>query len=203
MSRLQQVNLYRPEFRPQSQSFSLLTMLMTWGAMLVFFAILQLWGWYQIQKTQQQLATVELHQDKILQQLKSMRGSSPRTKKAQLDALLKKVRSEVERRRQILHIMKGQDMGNAHGFSPYLIGLSRQAIDGVSLEYFGLFQGGDYVELSGWTHRAELVPEYVQRLQNEYSFRNTRFGDMSIERIAEQRTDALRFKFGEAEKGGS
>lgn len=203
MSRLQQVNLFRPEFRPQRNHFALPTMLTTWGVMLVFFASLQFWGWYQIQKTQEQLTTVELHQLKVLQQLNAMRDSTPRIKKVQLDTRLKKVQIEVDRRRQILHIMKGQSRGNASGFSAYLISLSRQALDGMSLEYFGLLQGGDYVELSGWTRRAELVPAYVQRLRNENSFRNSRFGDMSIERIAEQRTDVLRFKFGEAEIGGS
>ena len=203
MSELQQVNLYGPEFRPQQQPFSLRTMLMTWGIVLVFFASLQFWGWYQIQNARDQLTNLEQRQVKVLRQLEEMRGSTPRDKNAEFDVKINQLRGDVERRRQILYVMKGQNMGNESGFSDYLLSLSRQAINGLSLEYIGLLQGGNYVELSGWTYRAELVPGYLQRLQQEDSFRNARFGDMAIERLADQRTDALRFSLGEAEEGGS
>jgi hypothetical protein len=203
MSKLQQVNLYGPEFQSQKQPFSFRTILMTWGILIVFFGSLQSWGWYQVQNTQDKLITLEQQQVNVLQQLEHMRGTTPRNRNAQLDVSINKFQVDVERRRQVLYIMKDQILGNESGFSDYLLGLSRQAINGLSLEYIGLLRGGSYVELSGWTRRAELVPSYVQKLQKENSFRNAHFGDMAIERMVDQRTDALRFRLGEAEKGGS
>jgi hypothetical protein len=96
--------------------------------------------------------------------------------------------------------MKQQEMGNSSGFSEYLIGLSRQHADGLSLELIELGEGGRTVELSGWTRTPELVPDYVQRLRQEASFHNTRFGEMSIERSPNDRIDALRFSLGDGSK---
>ena len=75
---------------------------------------------------------------------------------------------------------------------------------GVSLERIGLLQGVSYVDLYGRTYRADLVPGYLQRLRTEDSFRNTRFGEMSIEQIeGGQRASPLRFRFGKGAIDGS
>lgn len=202
MSSLQQINLLRPEFRPQKPPFSSYTMLMGLGAILAFLVTLQFWGWYQTEHTQDELTILQRHQQKVLQELAAMRASTPQNQEARLDAEIRRLELKVERRRQVLSLLAGQDMGNASGFSQHLIGFSRQHMDGLSLEQFRLSQGGDYVEFSGWSYRAEFVPDYAQRLRGEDVFRYARFGNMVIERIAEQRTDALRFKFGLSDKGG-
>jgi hypothetical protein len=106
----------------------------------------------------------------------------------------------MERRRQVLQILRARDMVNESGFSAYLTGFSQQHQEGLSVDHFGLWEGGAYVELSGWTYRPELAPAYVQRLQSEESFRSSRFGNLTIERSQEQRTDALQFKFSETRK---
>ena len=82
-------------------------------------------------------------------------------------------------------------------FWPYDLSLSLRNYN------FNLMDGGDYVELSGWTYKPELVPDYLRRLQNEASFQNSRFGDMAIERVSREQTTALRFNLGEADEGGS
>ena len=201
MSSLQQINLLRPEFRPQKPPFSFDTMLMSLAAMLLFLVMLQLWGWYQTESAKEQLAMLQGHQLNVLQELANIRASTPQNREAQLDAEIRIAEAEIERRRQILSIMAGQDTGNASGFSEHLISLSRQHMDGLSLEHFRLSQGGDYVELSGWSYRAEFVPDYARRLSVEDVFQHARFGDMVIERVAEQRTDALRFSFDLADRG--
>jgi len=138
-----------------------------------------------------------------LQQLQNLQNSTPRDNSARLSNSIGAVQAEVKQRRQLLQILEGQDVGNVTGFSDYLISLSRQHTDGISLEYIDLIDGGDYVELSGWTYRPELVPAFIQRLRSEDSFEDTLFGNLAIERVAGQSTGALRFELGESGRGGS
>jgi hypothetical protein len=203
MSTLQQINLFRPEFQQEKHPFRFVTMLIAWGLIVIFFGSLQLWGWYQTESTREQLASMEHQQTRVLQQLKALSGLTPRNNKAQLESNLLSAQAEVTQRRKLLKIMKGQSVGNAQGFSDYMISLSRQHMDGLSLEHFKLMEGGDYVELSGWTRKPELVPDYLQRLRSEDTFHDSRFGDMAIERVADQPSEALRFILGEAIEGGS
>ena len=203
MSSLQQINLYRPEFQKEIDPFRFTTMLIAWGLVVVFYATIQMWVWNQTQNSREQLAAMEIQQAKVLQQLQSLRDSTPRNRNAQMDTAIAVLKAEVVERRQLLQLMRGQDVGNTDGFSDYLISLSRQHMDGLALEHFNLMKGGDYVELSGWTYKPELVPDYLQRLRKESSFQDTRFGDMAIERVTRQQTTALRFNLGEEEKGGS
>lgn len=202
MSTLQQVNLIGKKPDRAGQPFSFLTMLVAWGVIIVFFASLQLWGVYQTKQEREQITILDAQQNKVLQQLVALRASAPLNRKAQLDNKIANIQSEVERRSRILRTMNERNIGNENGFSSYLVGLSRQHMEGISLDHFGLLEGGTYIELSGWTHRAELAPGYVKRLRNESSFSDSRFGDMTIERVKDKRADALQFKFGEAEKDG-
>jgi hypothetical protein len=201
MSTLQQVNLIDLEHKGHSQPFSLNNMLVIWGVVILFFMMMQTWGWYQTEKTRAQIVSLEVQQDRVLKQLARLREATPQSRKAELDQRLASTRIEVERSRQVLHIMRARDIVNENGFSSYLTGFSRQHVDGLSIDHFGLWEGGTYVELSGWTYRPEFAPAYVQRLQDEESFQHSRFGNLTLERAQEKRTDALHFKFGEAKKG--
>lgn len=199
MSALQQVNLLSQDLQRQKPSFSLPAMIMAWSVIVLFFATLQTWGWYQTQKTRDQMSGLEAQQNQVQQQIATMRASTPLRNKQQLEEEINAIQSEVARRRQVLRLVDDRNMGNESGFSPFLAGFSRQYKEGLSLEHFRLLEGGTYVELSGWTRRAELVPGYVQRLGTESSFQDSNFGPMTIERvpIKGQPADVLQFKFGE------
>jgi hypothetical protein len=201
MSELQQVNLFRPELQPQKQPFRLVSIVSAWGLIVVLFTLLQLWGLYRSNDSQQQLADMKQQQIQILQQLNDLRDLTPQNNSARLENKINLARAELEQRRQLLQVMKGQNIGNSTGFSNYLIGFSRQHMSGLSLEYFNLTDGGENIELSGWTHKPELVPDYIGRLRREDSFQDTQFGELAIERVAQRRTDALRFVLGEDGEG--
>jgi hypothetical protein len=200
MNDLQQVNLYLTELRPQQQPFRFIMILYTWGITAAFFTVIQYWGWNQTQNAETHLSDLNKQEIKVLQQLQTLRANAPRNARAQLEQKLTTARAELVQRQQLMDTMKQQEMGNSSGFSEYLIGLSRQHADGLSLELIELGEGGRTVELSGWTRTPELVPDYVQRLRQEASFHNTRFGEMSIERSPNDRIDALRFSLGDGSK---
>ena len=200
MSNLQQVNLYLSELRPQQQPFRFVMILYIWGVTVAFFAAIQYWGWNQTQNAESHLSDLNKQEIKVLQQLQALRANAPRNTRAQFEQKLTAARAELEQRQQLMDTMKRQEMGNSTGFSEYLISLSRQHADGLSLELIEFDDGGRTVELSGWTRTPELVPDYVQRLRQEVSFNNTRFGEMSIERSANDRVDALRFSLGDGSK---
>ena len=202
MSGLQQINLYLPEFMPEKGAFNFVAMLYAWAGILVFLGLVQLWGWNQTQNARERLAAIEEEQVRVLQQLKNLREATPRESKAQMQTKIEQAEAAVKQRQQLLDIMKVRNIGNTDGFSGFLISLSRQHMEGLALERFSFLKGGDYVELSGWTYKPELVPDYIRRLQEEDSFGETRFGEMSIERIAAQGSDALKFVL-ETNKGDS
>ncbi len=193
---LQQVNLFLPEFRPEQGTFNFVTMIYAWIGIVVFLALVQVWGWNQTQNAREKLAAIEDEQVKVLRQLKELRDATPKETKAQMQENIEEAEAAVMRRRQVLRTMQGRAIGNTEGFSRFLVGLSNQHMDGLALDRFSFLNGGNYVELSGWTYKPELVPDYMQRLQREDSFEETRFGEMSIERIAAQRNDALKFVLG-------
>lgn len=203
MSNLQQINLLLPEFQKEKHPLRFVTILSGWGLIFFFLGSLQMWGFYQTEDSRERLANLQSQEVKVLQQLQNLQNSTSRNNGAQLDNNIGAAQAEVKQRRQLLRILKGQDVGNISGFSDYLISLSRQHTDGISLEYIDLIDGGAYVELSGWTYRPELIPEFIQRLRSEDSFEDTLFGNLAIERIAGQSTDALRFELGESGRDGS
>jgi hypothetical protein len=182
---MQQINLYLPEFKPNREP--LRSIHMVWAA-LAFILLLIAFSFYSSARNSQleQALDAERKAMETLQlDLQKISAQQARNQPAQLDAEIERIQGEIARRRQILGLISSQNFGNTSGFSEQLRALARQSLDTLAVESFSLLRGGNYVELTGKTHRADQVPLYLQRLRSEPGFASVGFGVLNVEREKE------------------
>ncbi len=179
---MQQINLYRPEFRPSCEPLRSVHML--WGLVALIF-LLSFYSGFTHQgnaRLQQQLANEQALLESQHLTLQKLSLQQTQNQPAQLDAEIERLQQEIERRKQILALITDQDFGNTKGFSAHIQAMARQSLETLALESFSLKSGGNYVELAGKTRKPDQVPLYLQRLRAEDSFSKTRFGVLNVER---------------------
>lgn len=182
---MQQINLYRPEFRPSREPLRAAHML--WGVVALIF-LLGFYSGFTYQgnaRLQQHVADEQALLESQQLTLQKLSLQQTRNQPAQLDAEIDALRQDIGRRQQILALITDQDFGNTTGFSAHIQAMARQSLETLALESFSLKSGGNYVELAGKTRKPDQVPLYLQRLRAEDSFSKVRFGVLNVERNEE------------------
>lgn len=182
---MQQINLYRPEFRPSHEPLRAVHML--WGVVALIL-LLGVYSGFTNQgnaRLQQELADEQALLASQQLTLQKISLQQTRNQPAQLDAEIDALRQDIGRRQQILALITDQDFGNTAGFSAHIQAMARQSLETLALERFSLKSGGNYVELAGKTREPDQVPLYLQRLRAEDSFSKVRFGVLNVERNEE------------------
>lgn len=82
---------------------------------------------------------------------------------------------------------------STEGFSPLMLGLSRQAVDGVWLTALEVDRESGNLALDGLTRDGSLVPFYLEQLSREEAFAGRRFRYFRLDR-PEDRADVLGFR---------
>lgn len=188
----QQINLLGAAFRKPRFSFTSSTaMLYGIGIAAVLTA---LFGAYedhllhslraQAQAVQSTLKQVRTTHDQMKSEV-TARKPDPQmaTRIAQLEARLRN-------RQEVMAALQGGVVGTTDGFSEYLRVLSRQGIEGLWLTGFDISAGGTELTLSGRTLSADLVPAYLQRLNQEKPLQGRQFATMRIGQSAAARAPA-------------
>lgn len=102
--------------------------------------------------------------------------------------LVEQVRSGeagLQRMQRGLVLLRGGSLGRVDGFSSYMAAFSRQVVPGVWLTHFTVAADGAF-ELRGRTSRAELVPDYLGRLQAEKVLADHKLAGFNLERAQEK-----------------
>lgn len=177
---MQQVNLYLPEFRPKTDLLSAERAAIVLGFLFVVLVIMH------VVRAREMVAAEQLAVDAEAQQV-ALKAEADVLKKAPKPAKDPKLEQEVERLREAIRNREGvagviasRSLGNDTGFSRHLLALGQHKVEGVALQEFGLDSGGAFVRLEGLSQKAELVPLYVSQLQNDESFKNAKFGYLSL-----------------------
>jgi hypothetical protein len=97
-----------------------------------------------------------------------------------IDTKIQNLQQDLQRKKQILHIISNKNLGNNKGFSEFLIAMSKKSLITLSLEAFTLQNGGSYVELYGVAKTADQIPLYIQRLKQESVFKKSTFGVLQV-----------------------
>jgi hypothetical protein len=99
---------------------------------------------------------------------------------------LEKQAEEMERRlkgeEDVLEVLQNGSLGNTQGYSGYMRAFARQAVSGLWLTEFGIKGAGKEMLLGGRTLRPELVPAYIQRLNQEEATKGRDFAAMEMQR---------------------
>lgn len=188
-ARAQQINLYNPALRRQRNWFTLANV----GLLAGLFALVLLAGGGLLKRQAEakqtaaraldtRLATARAESARLaVQQTQADEGGAPARELADL-------RQQLAARTEVLVALQGGaglESVRAHstiGFSDYLRGLARQTVDGLWLTGFSVDQGGSGMEVRGRMLGVSRLPEYIQRLNKESSFKGRQFVSLNIAR---------------------
>ena len=176
----QNINLLGPAFRKQRQVLRLATL-----AQCVAITLVALGGYHFYLQQQVNGLTAELASSEAL--LSSQRNflqkkGAPDAAKpdAQLDADIARYEAELKLARESVDALKGGAFGNQRGFAEYLRAFSRQSVNGLWLTGFTIV-GGD-LEIHGRVVSPDLLPSYIQRLNQEQVLAGRSFARLEMSR---------------------
>ncbi len=199
---MQQINLYQPIFRKQKKVFTAVAMLQVTGFVFLLLAAIYAYSWWQLQPFEQELERATAEHKRLKQQVENLQARTKTEAKSQLLVdEVKKLRRELEQKRQINAMFSEGSFGNQSGFSALWAGLARQHIDGLWLTGVRFENGGRKLTLSGRTISAELVPIYIQRLSKEEAFSGISFNLLEMKRDPDN-PSMIRFNLGTSQEGG-
>lgn len=190
----QQINLYQPQFQPQTRIFPAWFMLQASGILLL--AMLLTYGFAQqrIAGIEQELEVVTRQESAAIERLQNIGPlikavTGEKNWSEQLDDSLRM----LAERQAVLNLIQGTTLGDTQGFSRHLQALARQDVEGVWLTSLALSAQGDKTRLEGRAIRAELIPVYVQDVTAEAPFAEQRFHRFRIDKPDEDNEAALHF----------
>ena len=181
---MQQINLYLPEFRPNREPFRAVHLAVAIPVLLIFLIVMSVGTHFKAEQLTVSLMAKQQQLKKLQDQLQVIKANKPADSGQSIDAQLQTLESKLQNRQQILSMVTREDFGNMQGFSAHLKGFGDAALPDVALKKFTLSAGGTYVEFSGETRSASLIPEYIQRLRASNSFKDVRMGIVEIKPAA-------------------
>ena len=174
LSRLQQINLFQPEFRHQPDPLSLQVMVLTCLLALFLLAGSGGYGWLALENQRSVIAALENHHAQLQAQLAVLRQDLG--KDQSLDQHINDLEQQVSDKTsnaQQLELLLSDRNRVAQQFAA----LSKLQIPGVWLTTIFL---GEQNELHGTATRVDLVPEYLTHIASLPPFNNLRFDDILI-----------------------
>ena len=183
MAMQQQVNLYQPMFRKQKKVFSSSSMLGVLVLAFVIFGAVFGFARWNVHSLAQQSETMKSQHTTELARLESLSKRFPVKKKSRrLEDDLKKLQKERQAKQYLVKTLTDRSIGNSDGFSEYLVGVAKHRVQGMWLNRLELTQGGNVIGIYGSTLRPELVPQFLQALAAEDSFRGSNFQVFAMQR---------------------
>lgn len=190
----QQINLYQPQYRPQTRMFPAWFMLQATAALVLGMALMYAFAQQRIDAIEQELVVVARQESLALERLQNIGPlinsvTGEKNWSEQLDDSLRM----LAERQAVLNLIQGSTLGDTKGFSRHMQSLARQDIEGLWLTRIVLSALGDKTRLEGRAIRAELIPLYVQGLTDEAPFAEQRFLRFQIDSPADDEETSLRF----------
>jgi hypothetical protein len=177
----QQINLYSPIFRRQKKYFSADTMMVSFGVIVLGVGALVTFAIMQVTALQSQAGQTAQQLKNDTARLTAMVADKSGENRAKaLEARVKEAESSLAVKQRLSDALKSDSLGNTRGFSETMRALARQTLDGVWLTQIGVDGENNGLTLRGHALKAELVPEYVDRLRREKVLRGYSFGQLEM-----------------------
>lgn len=199
----QQINLLEQMKKPARVSLSfkrIIVFSVVFVVILLLVAFFQLWVNITLHR---QLYALNKQAVKLADNVLNLKRRYPEESKD--DALEKKVlamAADIERKNQILYVLKQNGELNIDGFSRYFMSFSDVTGQGVWLNRFTFEQGGSDVKLEGSAYQSDAVLDYSQRLSNLPLFKSTSFLVKEVS-AAKQKTSPIHFRLVWNKLGGA
>lgn len=177
----QQINLFQPVFRNPRKVFSALTLLSIVAVSMLTLLGMAGYGYWRAHILAAEVAQLSATQVREQQRLEQLRQQYPvRVSSPQLQQALVDVETAVGRAEALAGALRGGALGNTTGLSPFLLGFSRQHVDGTWLTHIEIADGGSVIGLHGRAVSPGLIPEFVQRLAAESVFGGKSFSGFEL-----------------------
>lgn len=178
----QYINLFGPAFRKPRLLLSLNRAVMLVGLVAVVMIGLQFYSQYQVNGLHAELVSAQgllKAQSKYTDRLKD-EGAAQKGNTG-LAAEVARLEMELKSARAAMGVLEGGALGNRSGFANYLQAFSRQALDGLWLTGFTVDGAGE-VAIQGRVLSADLLPEYIQRMNKEPALEGRAFSALEMRR---------------------
>lgn len=177
----QQINLFNPIFLKQKKYFSSWAMLQSLGAIVLGMLAFYAYAHYEVGKlggsATQSAKRLQTEQSRLT---KVAAEFAPDIDAKLLEGQVAQMELQLAARQKVLAVLQGGELGNTAGFSEYLRAYSRQAIGGLWLTGFAIHGAGNQMALDGRAIKADLVPAYIRRLNQEKIMQGKAFAAMEI-----------------------
>jgi Tfp pilus assembly protein PilN len=182
----QQINLFNPMFRKRGFSWtSADAMLYGVGIAFVLSGLCVAYNNFRLSSVQREAQAVEQEYQAVTTQRDALvAAQSQRQSDTQLSGEISRLEGQLTMRQQIIGTLQSGAVGTTTGFSEYMRAFSRQTIGGLWLTGFDIATEGDQLALHGRTLSPDLLPHYLQRLNQEQVMHGRQFAALAIQRPA-------------------
>ena len=196
----QQVNLYRAEFRPETNAFQSTFMFQAAAALVLVLVLIYSFAHRGVTGIDEELTVIARQEAAAIERLENVRPIiTAVTGEQSWSAQLEEAASTLAERQAVLAMIQGTTLGDTKGFSRHLRALARQDLDGLWITRLVLSALGDKTRIDGRAIRAELIPLYVQNLADEPAFAGQRFHQFQIDNPVDDDDSALVFSMNSQE----
>lgn len=196
----QQINLYRPEFRPETNTFQSAFMFQAAGVLGLMLILIYAFARQGVTGVDEEIDIVARQEAAAIERLENVRPLiASVTGEQSWSAQLEEATRTLAERQAVLALIQGTTLGDTRGFSRHLRALSRQDVDGIWITHLVLSALGDKTRIDGRAIRAELIPLYVQNLTDEPAFAQQRFHQFQIDNPVDDDDPALTFSMNSQE----
>ena len=184
----QQVNLFLPEFRRQTDWLDFQRMAWLAGlALLLFVAVSALRGW-QLLQLQGELEDRQAALSAAVDETTALvQRYGVQTEDQALADSVRQLEETLQGKKVLLDFLAGRELGNTAGFSGHLADLSRYLVPGLRLTAIELRRGGGSVLLSGQVSHAANVTLFLRNLSQSPAYAGKSFDALRIEDADEGR----------------
>jgi MSHA biogenesis protein MshI len=180
---IQSVNLYTEDMRPRRDP---LTLTQVTTVALAALVVLSLASFYAGWRADEAASARQAANARIAELRSALADAGDRLERRAEDPALRgeleKLSAALRRGDELVQQVERLASRSAEGFSPFMLGLARQAVDGVWLTTLEVDRDTGNLVLEGLTEDGSLVPLYLEQLRSEPAFSGRRFRYFRLDR---------------------
>jgi hypothetical protein len=176
-----QINLFVRPTKQRLPSFSAIAMLQIFGLLLVAICGIYVFAHMQMTKLDEQARLSKTLIDAETTRLSKFTSEmGPRQASKLLADEVLRLEAQLKERERVMETLKTGAIGNTEGFSEYMAALARQSVSGLWLTGFTISGAGHNMAVQGRVTTPNLLPEYIQRLNQEKTFQGRTFSTLEM-----------------------
>lgn len=178
----QQINLLNPIFRPRRIAISAVRVALSFGGLLLLLVAVHAYQRDQVGHLSRELQSMQDQMKVYQENVDKMKKVAAGASQPALEAEIAKLQAELKSQQDNMTIVQSGAIGDRLGFSEYFRAFSRQTVNGLWLTGFTIMGGRGDIVMRGRLTDAELLPDYIQRLNNEDALKGRRFATLEMKR---------------------